>query len=344
LSIDGNNLSPIECSVHLSLHQSADTFYAKIPLDNDAGLDEVFWLGTAPIPITILGTNDQSTGDFATMLVGQVDTPQVDFAMRTVSFRGRDLTGALTDLATSKQWQNLSNQQIITELATSVGLTVNFAGTTDNAGLQFDQDYTEFADNDACWNVIVSCAKRLGCIAFIKGTVLYIQPLDQPASSFYKVRYRRPTDEQIASGDFVTLTCSRNLHLAKVAGITMQSVRHKQGDTLTSKFQSKGKHTGSDKMLYQFRAANLTKEQQDRIAKSHLKETLSHERTINLGNLPGDVRVTPLSGIDLSGTGTDADQQYILSSAAHHWSENGYLMDLDGHSQDDSRGEPEQVS
>ena len=36
--------------------------------------------------------------------------------------------------------------------------------------------------------------------------------------------------------------------------------------------------------------------------------------------------------------------QKLDSSAAHHWSENGYLMDIDGHSQDDSRGEPEQVS
>lgn len=343
VQVGGAQLSPIECSVFLSLHQSADTFYFKVPLDNEEGLDENFWLDTAPITVTIAATNDQNAGGLTTMLIGQADAPDVDFALRSVMVRGRDLTAALTDQATSQQFLNQSNQQIITGLASQAGLTVNFAGTTDKAGLQFDQDYTEISDNDAAWNMIVSCAKRLGCIAFVKGTVLYIQPLDNPPSSFYKVNYQRPTADEIASGDFVTLNCTRNLNLAKDASIEIKGKRHKQGDVLTSKFESKGKNTSTAKILYQFRGANPTKEQQDRIAQNHLKETLSHERGVNLTNLPGDVRVTPLSGLSLTGTGTAADQDYILSSTAHHWSEKGYAMDIAAHSQDASRGAPSQV-
>jgi hypothetical protein len=101
----------------------------------------------------------------------------------------------------------------------------NFAGTTDQAGLQFDQDYTEISDSDACWNMIIASAKRLGCIAFVKGTVLFVQPLDQQASSFFKVNYQRPTAAQIASGSFVGLTCARNLNLAKDTTMQLQSVR-----------------------------------------------------------------------------------------------------------------------
>jgi hypothetical protein len=345
LAIDGNNLTPIECSIDVSLHQSADTFYAKLPLNNAAGLDEVFWGGTAPIPITINATNDIATGGMTAMLIGQADEPLIDFAQRTVMIKGRDLTGALTDLKTSQQFQNQSNQQIITMLASQAGLTVNFAGTTDMAGLQFDQDFNEISDLDSCWNVIVACAKRLGCIAFVKGSVLFIQPLDATPSNFFKINYQRPTPGQIASGSFVGLTCARNLNLAKDASIEVQSWQHKQGKVISSKFQSKGKHTGSNPSIYQFRAANLNKEQQDRIAKSHLKETLSHERQIRLTNHPGDVTVNPATmGVSLTGTGTDFDQDYILSNVIHRFSMQGYVMDLSAHSQDASRGEPVQVA
>lgn len=343
ISVNGQSLPLIEGSVNVSLHQSADTFYVKLPLDNEAGLDETFWSDTAPIPVTINGTNDQSQGTMTALLVGQVDEPLIDFAQRTVMIKGRDLTQALTDLKTNEKWQNLSNQDVITQLAGRAGLTVNFAGSTDQSGLQFDQDYNEISDLDACWNVIVACAKRLGCIAFIKGTVLYIQPLDQAPSDFFTIDYSRPSAGQLMSGNFVGLTCARNLNLAKDATLEVSSWQHKQGKTVTSKFKSKGKGDGNAS-IYQFRAANLTKEQQDRIAKSHLKETLSHERQVRLTNHPGDVTLNPATmGVQLTGTGTGFDQNYILSNVTHRFSVGGgYVMDLSAHSQDKSRGEPEQ--
>lgn len=344
VAVQGSNLAPVECSVSVSLHQSADTFYAKLPLDNDAGLDETFWAGTAPIPITINATNDAIAGNWIALLVGQADEPLIDFAQRTVLIKGRDLTGALTDLKTSEKWQNLSNKDIIEQLAGRAGLTVTFGGSTDQAGLQFDQDYNEISDLDSYWNVIVACAKRLGCIAFVKGSVLYVQPLDAQPAQFFTINYQRPTLSQIASGNFVGLTCARNLNLAKDTTIQVQSWQHKQGHAVTSKFKSKGKHSSSNPSIYQFRAANLTKEQQDRIAKNHLKQTLSHERQVRLTNHPGDATLNPaVMGVRLAGTGTDFDQDYILSNVTHHQSrDGGYLMDLSAHSQDASRGEPEQ--
>lgn len=341
LSVGGAQLTPIEASIQISLHQSADTFYASVPLDNDAGLDANFWADSAPIPVTVLGTNDITTGSMTTMLVGQCDEPQIDWAHRSVSFRGRDLTGALTDLKTNEKWLNRTNLDIIQDLAGRVGLSVQYNGETDQSGLQFDQDYNEISDLDACWNVIVACAKRLGCIAFIKAQTLYIQPLDQEPADFFRVYYNAPTDEQLASGNFVSLLTARNLNLAKDVSLISQSWQHKQGKTVTSEFESKGK--GSDKLLYQFRAPNLTKEQQDKIAKSQLRQTLSHERVVTLGGLPGDVTVTPLLGLALDGTGTAFDQNYIMSSITHRFgTEHGYQMDISAHNQDASRGEPTQ--
>ncbi|MBV9984498.1 hypothetical protein [Bradyrhizobium sp.] len=344
LAINGASVVPVECSVHISLHQSADTFYAKIPLDNDAGLDETFWADTAPVPISILATNDVNSSAYTTLLVGNIDEPQIDFRERAVGIRGRDLTGALTDLKTSEKWQNRSNKDVITDIAGRVGISVTFNGDTDQAGLQYDQDYSEISDSDSCWNVIVSCAKRLGCIAFVKQQTLFVQPLDFAPQSFFEVNYQRPTPAQIASGDFVSLFCARNLNLAGDASLTVQSWQHKQGKTITSKHKSKG--TGNGKLDYIFRGANMTKEQQDRIGKNLLKQTLSHERVITLNRLPGDVTLNPATmGLRLSGTGTGFDQDYIISTISHQFdaAATGYSMDIGAHNQDKKRGAPQQV-
>jgi hypothetical protein len=39
--------------------------------------------------------------------------------------------------------------------------------------------------------VIVAYAKRLCCLAFVKGNSLYIQPHDAAPSNFYQINYQR---------------------------------------------------------------------------------------------------------------------------------------------------------
>lgn len=343
IAVAGAQLAPIEASVDVSLHQSADTFYAKLPLDNEAGLNEKFWADTAPIDITISGMNNAATDTPAELIVGTVDKSQCDFATRAVEIHGRDLTAKLTDKKTSEQWQNLSNKQIIEKLAADAGLTVQFGGDSDDAGLQYGENFTEISDLDAQWNVIVKAADRLGCIAFVKGKVLYIQPIDQPPNGVYAFTYQRPSQGQIESGNFTGLLCTRNLDLAKDASIEIQSWQHRQGAAVTSKYESKGSASANDKLLYQFRAPNLTKEQQDRIARNHLRASLTHERVVSVVNMAGDVAISPLQAFRLGGTQTGFDQDYILSNVAHRFQLSGYTMDVTANSQDAKRGDPTQV-
>lgn len=347
ISINGIEVVPIECNVHQSIHQSADTFYAKIPILTAQGLDESFWSDTAPpIPVEIDGTNDINSGGFTPLLIGQIDEAQVIFHERAVSIKGRDKTGVLTETKTTTVWRNQTDQQVITNLAGQAGLSVQFNGTPDNAGLQYDQDYSELSDSDSAWNMIVALAKKAGCIAFVKGTTLYVQPIDAtPPNGMYTLNYQPPAQDSLSSSNAVMLFCTRNLTLAKDTTVTVQSWRHKQGDTITSQFESKPKSASSDKLIYQHRSANLTKAQQDKIALAHLKETLSHEFQIDASNFPGDVTaIAGVMGLTLSGTGTAFDQDYILSDVVHRFSnDGGYVMDLSAHSQDAGRGEPTQV-
>lgn len=336
----------MECNVHQSIHQSADTFAAKLPLLPNLGLDETFWADTAPIPIEIDGVNDVSTGSYVNLLTGIVDVPQLILHERAVSIKGRDKTATLTETKTTQLWTNQTDQQIITSLASVAGLTVQFNTSSNKAGLDLDANYYgEISDQDSAWNMIVALAKKAGCIAFIKGTTVYVQPIDaEPTNGNFTVNYQRPRPGQTANSNMVMLICARNLMLAKETSVTLQSFQHQQGKAVTSKFSSKPKKAGSDRLIYTHRSANLSKQQQDKIALSHLKETLSHEREVNVDNMPGDVSVAAgLMGLTLKGTGTAFDQDYVLADVVHRFSlEGGYAMDLSAHNQDASRGEPTQ--
>lgn len=346
LTIAGNKIFPIECNVHQSIHQSADTFLAKLPLLPDLGMDETFWADTAPIPISIDATNDFNGSSYSNLLIGIVDVPQIVLHERAVSIKGRDKTAGLTETKTTQLWPNQTDQDIITSLAGEAGLTVQFNGSPDKAGLDLDANYSaEISDQDSVWNMIVRLAKNAGCIAFVKGNTLYVQPVDaSPPNGNFTVTYQRPQPGASARSNATLITLSRNLQLAKDTTVQLQSYQHQQGASVTSKFNSKSKKAGSDRLIYTHRAANLSKGQQDKIALSHLKETLSHERQVQIDNFPGDVGVTAgLMGLTLKGTGTAYDQDYILSDVVHRFSnESGYAMDLSAHNQDASRGEPTQ--
>ena len=75
----------------------------------------------------------------ASLLAGNPHQPAFSNNLGSYFRMRYDRTGELSDL---------NEALIITQLAGRVGLTVNFAGSTDQAGLQFDQDYNEISDSD----------------------------------------------------------------------------------------------------------------------------------------------------------------------------------------------------
>lgn len=347
--VNGKTIEAMEASVHVSRRQSADTFFAKLPLDNDAGLDETFWSDTAPIPIEVRGTNDISKGGFKTLLTGQVDKVQVTLHDRIVTLIGRDKTALLTDSSTSEQFLNQSVEDVVQTLATRAGLIAQFLGTDDGdsakAGLQYDQDVNLITTTDNYWNTIVGLARQSGQIAFVKGNTVFVQPIDAPGNGTFTVTYQRPSPGSPASSNSIMLTCARDLNIAKTVLVEHQTWNQKQGKSTTSKFQSKSKSNSAakDTAIMRFHGANMSKSQQDRVAKSRLKETMIHEREVDI-EMPGDVTIDPQSELELTGTGTKFDQSYLISGVVHRFDINGgYQMTVSIHNKDADRGDPEQI-
>jgi phage protein D len=334
---DEGTFTPKECEVSLSQHQSADTFSATIALDDPSSLNESYWADTAPINVTVMATNDIASSSPVQMFVGVADEVDINLEDRTVKVSGRDKTAKLLDAKTNEKWLNKQPQDIITDLAGRAGLSVEFNGQqTDKAGLKFNQDYNRISELDSQWNVVVRLAKQLGCIAFVKGGTLIIQPWDGSANGTYNVYYQRPTPETYANGSFVSLSLRRDLNLAKKVRVNHRSWQHKQGQAIESEYESDG--VGSDELLHSLKGPNLTKQQQDAIAEARLGEIISHERTLAV-SAPGDVNIDPRMVLVLSGTGTGFDQSYVISDISHKWAwDDGYRMMVNVRNKDSKRG------
>jgi phage protein D len=321
-----NGITPIECSVHVSQHQSADTFAASIALDDPGNPGAAYWANTAPINVTIMATNDVASGSMTQMFTGGVDKVDIDWDQRIVHISGRDLTSGLIDAKTNEKWLNKQPEDIITDLAGRVGLSVQFSGKSpDRAGLKYKDDYNRISELDSYWNVIVRLAREVGCIAYVKGSVLFVQPWDFSGGGQYQVVYAPPTAGSAAQGNVIKLDTSRDLVLAKQITVNHKSWQHKQGQAIESEFQAPG---SGGTLKHGLKAANKTKQQSDAVAQGRINEIISHERTVTIRTY-GDVTIRPDMNLVLSGTGTSFDQSYVISDIEHHWSwHQGYLMTL----------------
>lgn len=336
VSTDGGDCVPIDCEVSVSQHQSADTFNAKIALDGPDGIGASFWADTSPINVTVMATNDANSGGYTQMFTGQVDKVEIDFEDRTVHISGRDKTSGPLDQKTNEKWLNKQPQDIISDLAGRSGLGVNFSGQSpDRAGLKYKDDYNRISELDSHWNVIVRLSKMLGCIAFVKGSTLNIQPYDFSGGGTYTISYVPPTPENYAQGNFIKMTCGRDLNLAKDVKVNHKSWQHKEGKAIESEFESSG--SGSALLLHSLKGANMTKAQQDSITKARLAEIISHERTVTIDTY-GDVTIDPSMTLVVTGTGTGFDQSYVISDIEHHWSwDQGYRMNVRVRNKDSKR-------
>ena len=330
-----NGLYPTECALNVSQHQAADTFAAILALDDPANPGAAYWANTAPIAVTIMATNDIATAGLVQMFTGKAETVEINWDRRTVHIMGRDNTSSLIDEKTNEKWLNKQPQDIITDLAGRAGLTVQFSGTApDRAGLKYNQDYNRISEMDSQWNVIVRLAKEMGCIAYVKGNVLYVQPWDAATGGTFNLVYKPPTKSGAASGNVIRLTTARDLVLAQTVEVTQVSWQQKQGQAIISKWTGLG---SGGKISHLLKAANKTKQQNDADAQSRLNELTSHERTVT-AVMPGDVTLQPGMMINLTGTGTGFDQSYVISDIEHSWSwHQGYIMTVRVRNQDSGR-------
>lgn len=342
LTVNGIQITPVECEIRENTHHQADTFGATMTLDG-TDADERFWLDLNSITCTVRATNDYAAGGWVTKFDGKIDDVDVDLFHRVVRVTGRDRVSDLLDTKTNENWLNRTTVDIVTDIAGRVGLKANVVLTSADemfgfgkSGLTYKDDYNHESDNDVLWNVLVRMAQREGCAVFIKpgSGVLSFLPVDQLGGSTFVVNYVAPTPFSIASGNFTALSLRRGFAVSKNVKVRVKSYQLKGKKSISSEMVSTGKVPGES--AYDYRIPNLTKDQADKVAKNRLDEILRQEKGVQV-DMPGDVTLDPSYMLQLAGTGTSFDQSYIISSVVHRFGEAGYRMVVDVRNQDRDR-------
>lgn len=337
LTVNGIQITPVECEIRENTHHQADTFGATMALDDGSGANERFWADLNSITCTVQATNDYAAGGWVTKFDGKIDDVELDLFHRVVRVTGRDRVSDLLDTKTNEQWQNRTTAEIVTDIAGRVGLTANVViPSADKSGLIYKDDYNRESDNDVLWNVLVHLAQREGCAVFIKpgSGVLSFLPVDQLGGSTFVVNYVAPTPFSIASGNFTALSLRRGFAVSKNVKVRVKSYALKGKKSISSEWVSNG--TVKGEAAYNYRVPNLTKTQADKLAKNRLDEILRQEKGVQV-DMPGDVKLDPTFMLQLAGTGTSFDQSFIISSIVHRFGEAGYRMVVDVRNQDRNR-------
>ena len=335
LVVNGLRNIPIDCRVDQNALSRTNEFSANLALDATPGMDESFWSTVSNINVSVQATNDATLPGFSELFRGRIDEIEIDWFARSVNVRGRDSSSDLMEMKTTEQFKNLTSAEIVSEIASRVGLTADVSiPNADRVGLIYETDYDRITDQDVLFNVLVRLADREGCTFFVAGSTLIFKPADQLGGTAFTVNYRRPTPATFASGNFTRLRTTRNAPLAKNVNITVNSWRLKQKQAIKSAWSATGSVSGNSN--YTFEAPNLTKQQADKIAKNRLNDITSREKTIEV-DVPGDVTVSPVNSLVLTGTGTPFDQSYIISGVLHDFAASGYRMTIAGRSRDSGR-------
>jgi hypothetical protein len=210
-----NGINLLTCHVSLTRHQSASEAHATMALDDPSNPGAQYWSSATGIAATITATNGDGSGE-GTIFQGQVDKVHVDFHTRIVEVHCLDATMQLTTTRSDENFANQTPAGVVSQLAGQAGLGLSGGGGGGGglAGKTFDQQTYAFnSDYESAWDVIVDMAKRTGNVAFVNGNTLFFGPPGSTQGSV-SITYVPPTPESYASGNFMTLRCTRDVSLS----------------------------------------------------------------------------------------------------------------------------------
>lgn len=262
-----------------------------------------------------------SASDLTSIFVGKVDDAVVDWGDGTMTITCRDLSAPLLDNKTSEKFVNQTASQVATKLAGKYGLTANVTATTGKVGRFYARDHIDLQSDRTEWDLLTWLARQEGFVAYVKGRTLYFgPPVHDPDP--YVVQYTPPSSTsgspQISA---TTLRTTRTLTVARDISVVVSSYVHGDKKAYARKAVRNKGHSSSVQ-VYAVTIPGLSPEQCQKKANELLAEFSRHERHLEMTG-PADNILQVGQIIRLTGTGTDADQDYFPDSI--HRS-----MDFDG--------------
>ncbi|SHG92085.1 hypothetical protein [Bradyrhizobium erythrophlei] len=306
LNVNGQSFPIEHGSVEQQAKRKSGTFSCAIPLTYPGALEALTGLGqnTATITVTTRGMNEPLT-------TGEIDKTNFDLIGLVINVHGRDASAPLHSNKTSEKWQNKMGSDIVTDLATRVGLKVQADPSGLMAGKQLQQDYVRLSDNVSFSYVIHKLAEFDGARWYIDATgTLHYQSQDNP-TGVYTLNYVPPGPGPMAA-DSLALVVKRNVQAGKSQSVSIKAWHPKQKQVFTDTYVVPGK---VGQVSYNYHIPNLLQDHVSQHAKSRAIERARNEFTIE-ASVPGDPTVNVGMDLQLNGTGY-FDSTYQMDSVTH---------------------------
>jgi hypothetical protein len=281
---------------------SSATFGVRVALSGDGA---VAWSETTSAMIDVQMAIDPS-GEYVSLLQGQVDRIGFDPLAATLMLEGRDYAARLIEARTQEVFANRTASEIATLLAGRHGLVADVQATTTPVGRYWELEHDSLTLNTGAratteWDLLVTLAGWEGFDLWVSGTILHFRPADPaPLPQVLSV-----TPSLIGAPDFTMLRLERALSFAGDISVTVKSWHSRSGAACTQ--TARTTREAANETSYVYVVPNLTSQAAQLLAQRRLAELSSHELVLQ-AEMPGELTLKPRQYIRLVGTGTAFDR------------------------------------
>ncbi len=321
-------------------YAAASTFKVTVPVNTlPKGVTLANLVNDSPLVIQInagnvsqTNPNDATPSDVPMLILGNADEIIYDPGKTLVTINGRDYISFFLDNKVTESFFEKTSSQIITQFATTRGLTPVVTQTNTQAGTYLSSEYNKLTSFITEWDLMTFLARQEGYDLFVYGKKLYFQPRETntPYAIVITIPYYT-TQGGIPSSNAMEIALSRNLRLAKdiIVNVKSWNPANKITYSKTATLRHTSGNSSAPAQVYSYVFPNLTPQQAQAKATSLLQQISEHEMKINL-RMPGDNLVTEHNRISVSGTNTLLDQIYYVKNITREMSfGGGYAMSIE---------------
>ena len=314
VSVNGATFPLQAGSAEQNATRRSSTFSGQLPLAYPG----------AEMTFASLATNDSSisvmtNGMSQTLVAGEIDNASFDYIAGVISFHGRCKSAKLHAPKSAEKWVNKKPHEIVQDLASRAGLSVDIDQSSLQAGRFIQVDWSKLTDNISYMTVVHKMAEFMGARWWVdaQGT-LHVKSIDNP-QGFYTLNYSPGTPK---SADFLGLTITRNIQAGKPIKVTVKSFHPGQKKTYTGTYSVGG---AGDTAEYNYHLPGHTQDHANQHAKTKANEHARHELQLS-AQLVGDPMIDVAMKLQLNGT--SFAQSYDMDSISHAFGMRGHTMTI----------------
>ena len=333
LVVSGQSLVTESIEVKQNGYYNADRVRASVPLWGNGLLDDEAWniLGADGSDVSVQVYSGQAdvtgavTWASSPLFDGLLLDKDVSYDQGTVEIDCIDYTQKLINYKLYQAYANQSGEEVINSLVGQVGMTAQVDSSASGLlGEMYSRDHMkvhngQFTKQTTAWDLITYIAKTAGCVAFVKGKVLYVQPNQPNQGQAWQIRWSKPTTINgvtiyPSAWNVKTLRLKHNLLAAKDITVTATGFHSKHGKSYTASARSGPVKNGGNANQSQYVIGpypNCTTDQLQQLANAAYRDLTIHEYTLET-SAQADFTVSPYRTITVANaTGTLAQTFWV---------------------------------